>query len=186
VIRPTPVTQADAAALSALIGAQLEGVTYHYLPPADGPSYAGDGDGSDGDLTAVVLDFSNRGRTTITWAMLGELEGLAILDEDEPYSGLADGVVDASHREAWGGHIGDSVISVGAAWQVSGDDCPESLWAVRLGFSTRSIVIALGIADPDLVYLPDELVVIFDQSLAASYRPRHVRDSSLGRPIESG
>lgn len=183
-IRPTPITRADAPSLAVLVGAQLAGVTYHYLPPADGPAYAGDGDGLDADLIAVVLEFSNRGRATVTWAMLGELEGLALLGDAEPYSGAADEVVDASDREAWRGHRGDAITSVGVAWQVSGDDCPESLWALRLGFSTGPIVIALGAADPDLAYMPDELVVVFDQSLAGSYRPRHASESSLGRPLE--
>ena len=153
-------------------------MTYRYLPPADGPAFAGGGEGFDADLTAVVLDLADRGSTIITWAMQGELEGLALLNDDGSYSGAADGIVDANTRVAWRAHRGHKIISVGAAWQVSGDGCPESLWAARLDFSTGSIVIALGTADPDLEYMPDELVVVFDQSLAASYRPRHVSGSS--------
>lgn len=181
--RPTPVTRADAALLAGLVGAQLAGVTYHYLPPAEGPSYAGGGDGLDGDVTAIEFDFADRCRTVVTWAMLGELEGLALLGDTASYSGAADQIVDASDREAWRARRGDTVTSVGAAWHVSGDDCPESLWAVRLDFSTGSAVIALGTADPDLEYMPDELVVVFDQSLADSYRPRHVSESAWGHRV---
>lgn len=81
-------------------------------------------------------------------------------------------------RDAWREYIGDRIISVAASWQVSGEDCPESLWAVRLSFAGGSIVIALGTAYPHLDYQPDELVVVFDMSLARSYKPMHVSDSS--------
>lgn len=182
--RPTPITRADSAALACLVGAQLVGVTYRYLPQADGPSYSGGGDGFDADLAAVVLDFADRSRRIVTWAMLGEFEGLAILSDAASYSGAADEILEANDREAWRVHHGDTIMSVGAAWHVTGDDCPESLWAVRLDFSVGSIVIALGTADPNLDYMPDELVVVFDNALADSYRPRHVSESSWGNRIE--
>ena len=54
------------------MGAQLCGVTYHYLPPADRTYYAGGERGVDCDLAAVDLDFGDRGTTAITWAMAGE------------------------------------------------------------------------------------------------------------------
>lgn len=181
--KPTPITRADCAALASLKGGQLLGATYHYLPPADGRYYAGGDKGVDCDLAAVDLDFGDRGMTTITWAMAGELEGLAIL-HGESYSGIEIAVLDAADREAWCKHIGDKVISVGASWQVSGENCPESLWALRISFAVGSIVVALGTVDPRLDYLPDELVVVFDMSLARSYQPCHVDDSSWGSRIE--
>ncbi|MGE3966579.1 MAG: hypothetical protein AB7I09_20965 [Planctomycetota bacterium] len=137
----------------------------------------------DCDLAAVDLHLGNRGMTSITWAMAGELEGLAILD-GESYSGIGDAVLDAADREAWREHIGKSITSVAASWQVSGEDCPESLWSVRINFGEGAIVIALG-TGPNIDYMPDELVVVFDMSLAQSYKPNHVRDSSWGAPIES-
>lgn len=180
--KPTPVTRADCAALASLKGARLSGVTYHYLPPVDGTYYAGGEMGVDCDLAAVELGFGDSGITAITWAMDGELEGLGILS-GESYSGVGTEVLDAADREAWREHIGERIISVAGSWQISGEDCPESLWSVRIGFAAGSIVIALGAA-PDMDYMPNELVVVFDMSLARSYKPRHVSDSSWGAPIE--
>jgi hypothetical protein len=187
VIALQPVTRADVGVLTSaaagIIGARLSAVIYHYLPPADGPGYAGGGDGVDADVAAVVLDLGDRGRRTITWAMQGELEGISILGQEVSYSGLADKTVDASSREAWRDHIGDTITSIAAAWQVSGDGCPESLWAMRLDFSAGSVVVALGTADHDIEYMPDELVVVFDTTLAGAYRPRHVSESAWGQRI---
>ncbi|KAA3607479.1 MAG: hypothetical protein DWQ01_14920 [Planctomycetota bacterium] len=180
--KPTPFTRADCARLASLKDARLSGVTYHYLPPVDGMYYTGSEKGVDCDLAAVDLDLGDRGTTAITWAMTGELEGLGIL-EGESYSGIASEVLDAADRKAWREHIGNRITSVAASWQISGEDCPESLWSIRLNFASGSIVIALGKA-PDLDYMPDELVVVFDKSLARSYKPIHVSDSSWGAPIE--
>ena len=180
--KPTPITRADCAALASLKDARLSGVTYHYLPPADGTHYAGGEEGVDCDLAAVELDLGDRGTTAITWAMAGELEGLAIL-KGESYSGIGTEALDAAGREAWRGHVSERITSVAASWQISGEDCPESLWSVRISSAAGSIVIALGTA-PDMEYMPNELVVVFDTSLACSYKPRHVRDSSWGAPIE--
>ncbi|KAA3607484.1 MAG: hypothetical protein DWQ01_14945 [Planctomycetota bacterium] len=181
--KPTPITRADCARLASLKDARLSGVTYHYFPPADGTYYAGGEKGVDHILAAVDLDLGDRSTTAITWAMAGELEGLGIL-EGESYSGIASEVLDAADREAWREHIGNRITSVAASWQISGEDCPESLWSIRLNFATGSIVIALGTAYPHLDYEPDELVVVSDKSLAHSYKPIHVSDSSWGAPIE--
>jgi GNAT superfamily N-acetyltransferase len=181
--KPTPITRADCATLASLKDARLSGVTYHYLPPADGTYYAGGEEGVDCDLAAVDLHLGDRGTMAITWAMAGELEGLAIL-ERESYSGIGTEVLDAAEREAWREHIGARITSVGASWHISGESCPESLWALRLSFAVGSIVIALGTTYPRLDYMPDELVVVFDLSIARSYKPRHVSDSSWGAPIE--
>lgn len=180
--KPEPVTRADLVALASLKHARLSGVTYHYLPPVDGTCYAGGEKGVDCDLAAVDLHLGDRGTTSITWAMAGELEGLAIL-KGESYSGTGTEVLDASDRHGWREHVGERITSVAASWQISGEQCPESLWSVRISFATSSIVIALGTA-PDMDYMPNELVVVFDMSLARSYKPKHVSDSSWGAPIE--
>lgn len=183
-----PVTRAGAGALASattgIVGAHLRAVNYHYLPPVDGSGYAGGGDGVDADLVAVVLDLGDRGHRTITWAMDGELEGISILGDDASYSDLVAKSVEASNRQAWRDHIGGIITTVGAAWQISGDGCPESLWAMRLDLSAGSIVVALGTAYPEIDYMPDELVVVFDPVLAHAFRPPHVSDSAWGRTIE--
>lgn len=182
---PTPILRTDPTLLTGLIGVQLAGVTYHYLPPVDDPGYVGGGDGFDAELSAIRLDLADRGPgVVVTWAMSGELEGLAILSDAALYPSVADETVDASDREGWRSYRGDTIRSVGAAWHVSAVNCPDSLWALRLDFATGSIVIALGTNRPDLDYMPDELVAVFDQSLADSYRPRHISGSSWGHRIE--
>lgn len=55
-IHPIPVTRKEAEALAGLVGAQLAGPSYHYLPPADGPSYAGDAEGLMGRLQIRATD----------------------------------------------------------------------------------------------------------------------------------
>jgi hypothetical protein len=135
-------------------------------------------------MAAVDLDFGKRGTTAITWAMAGELQGLAILP-GESYAGIATEILDAADREAWRDLVGHKITSVAASWHISGADCPESIWAIRISFAVGSIVIALGAACPDIKYMPDELVVVFDMSLARSYKPHHGSESAWGGPIES-
>lgn len=188
VIAPRPVKRTDAEALeegvAGMVGARLSAVRYHFLPPQGSGRYSGGGDGVDADLTAVVLDLGEFGSWTITWAMEDELEGLAVLGRDVPYSGLADETVAASGREAWRDHLGEAIRSMSGSWHVSGHGCPESLWGLRLDFATSSVVVALGTADQRLDYVPDELVVVFDRALADSYRPRHTSHSAWrGQPL---
>jgi hypothetical protein len=177
-----PATRADAAVLTAVVGARLGAVEYRYLPWGDPPEYTGGGAGVDIDLAAVVLELEERGRFTVTWAMTGPLEGLALLGTETPYPGLADEVIDATGREAWTRFQGQPITSVGLAWQVSGDGCPESVWAMRFDFPQGSVVVALGEPGPPIDYMPDELVVIFDEEVARAYRPPHVSESSWGQP----
>lgn len=135
----------------------------------------------DADLAAVVLDLGDRSRA-ITWAINGEAEGLSVLD-GWSYKGLADTSTDASSREAWRDHIGDTITSVAASWQDSTESQHACLWALRLDFSTGSVVVALGTADQEVEYMPDELVVVFDATLAAAYRPKHAHASAWGQRV---
>jgi hypothetical protein len=175
-----PIKRSDCEALVSMKGAKLLGVKYHYFPPFDGTGYVGV-TGVDDSLPAVEFDFGHLGKKTITWAMAGTLEGLSVFSG--AYSGIASEVLDASQREAWCQHIGQSIISVAASWQISNEGCPESLWAIRLGFAKGSVVIALGTTRSDIEYIPDELVVIFEPSLARSYRPRGAAQSSWGTDV---
>ncbi len=179
------VAEAPKSVVADFVEARLSSVTYHYLPSAAGPAFAGGNEGVDSDVTAVVLDLGERGHRTVTWAMNGELEGLSILGDDVSYEGQADQVIGVDKRQAWIGAIGERIESVGVAWQISGDGCPETLWAMRLDFPSRSVVIALGTADEEVDYMPDELVIVFDSELARAYRPPHVSESAWGREFRS-
>jgi hypothetical protein len=191
VTNPTPMTRADCNALASLKGARLSGVTYHHLFRYDESGdplrgYAGGEKGVDSYLAAVDLHFNERRTTAITWAMDGWFQGLGALS-GESYSGIATDHSDAAGREAWHEHIGDTIRSVAASWHSSHEDFPESIWAVRFDFSRGSVVIALGStwhASPAIEYMPDEIVVVFDPSLARSYKPPAVNESSWGSSIE--
>jgi hypothetical protein len=180
-----PITRGQEAALTSIHGARLSAVTYHYLPPAHTSGYVGGNDGFDADITAVALDFGDRGCRTVTWAMDGEVEGLAILGDDVAYSGLADAQLDASSRGSWRRCVGDTIGSVRASWHVtSQDQTSESIWALRVDFLAISVVVALGTADSPVGYMPDELVVVSDPAIAAAYIPQHVgRSAWQGEPI---
>ena len=182
---PTPMEKPQfdsiASGENGIVGSHLSAVRYHYLPAADEAGYPGAGEGVDSDISAVVLEFGDRGRRTITWAMQREVQGLSILGNEVAYAGLADETVQATDREAWRSHVGERVAWLGTAWHVSADGCPETLWALRLDFSAGSVVLALGSSNPAVEYMPDELVVLFDRKLAQTYRPRHAADSAWGR-----
>ena len=184
-IRPLERASADAARLAGMVGASLSGVTYHYLPPADAATYTGWGAALDVDLSAVVLHFGDREERTVTWTMDGDLEGLALLEGPGAYEGLADRTVDASRRSGWTTHLGEAVVSLGAAWHVSASDCPPTLWALRHDFPTGSVVLALGALQATIDYAPDEVVVIFDADTARAYRPHHADGSSWGAALAS-
>jgi hypothetical protein len=173
-----------ASSATGFVGARLGAVTHHYLAPADGCGYSGGGDGVDADIAAVVLDVADRGRRTMTWAMEGGLEEIAVLGDQESCSSRADTIAVASAREAWRDHIGSTITAIGAAWHVSGDACPESVWAIRLDFLSGSVVVALGAVNHAIEYMPDELVVLFDRARAEAYSPRHVTGSAWGKRVE--
>lgn len=186
-IEYSTLTKKDFARLvepgAGIIGARLEAVRYFYLPQIDSHEYEGSEAGVDSDLMAVELDFGSSGRRTITWATLGECEGLSLL-EDDGYSDVANGSLDASSRPGWHEQIGQAVESVAASWQDSGDDCDDSVWALRFGFSSASVVVALGGANPEIDYFADELVAIFQADRAQRYRPSHVDTSAWGEPVQ--
>jgi hypothetical protein len=178
-----PFVRGKADWLRTLVGARLSGVTYWYLPHVDGSAYEGGRSGLDGDLEAVVLEFSNRGGVTIRWFLEGLFAGLALSGESEERCRCSCESVAAGGRDAWHAHMGMTIVSVGAAWFVSMENAPESLWAMRLQFGSGSVVVALGTEYPELCYAADELVVIHDPALACAYRPSQLAGNAWGRTV---
>lgn len=154
---------------------------YHYLPWLDGQEYRDCAAGVD-ELVAIDLQFENRGTIAISWFQFDTLEAIGILD-GESYVGVGGEVLDGSQREAWRKHIGETITEVGVSWHDSGEGAPESLWALRLGFATGSVVIALGELAPELKYIHDSIVVMFDESMARSWRLPHVELSAWGETL---
>lgn len=158
------------------------GVTYHYLPSAQTDEYEGFEVGVDCDLAAVCLANSDGEAVTITWGMRAGTEGLAVL-RGYRYSGKSSKVLEAPCSGAWPFIVGEKITSVGASWHVSEDQSPRTLWALRLSTANKSVVLALGAFDPELYYVPDELVVIHDPDRCRKYRPAHVESSAWGAPL---
>ena len=174
-----PLQQFSISWLRSFIGARLKGISYLYVPLTDKEAYEGD-KGIDDQLTAVVIEFENQNRIVITWAMEDQFEGLAIF-KDETYTEIGNKIIDAGDRAGWHKFLDQNITAVGVSWQVSGEGCPESLWALRLSFLKGDVVIALGSNNnSDLNYMPDELLVIFDPALAKGYHPKHTKEAAWG------
>lgn len=180
--RQVPITRMDVPVLECWKGAILHGVEYYYLPPLDSTGYAGEGELIDVDLAAVVVDFGEGGKWTISWAMDGEFEGLAV-DKSGSYAGVESKALDMTKSDHFRSLNGTTVNGVAVSWHSSGDQLPDSVWAIRLCFAHGDIVLALGGVDASgLVpeYSPNEMVVLFDEALAKSYRPSGVPRSAWG------
>ncbi|MGX2995077.1 hypothetical protein JNUCC64_12385 [Streptomyces sp. JNUCC 64] len=122
---------------------------------------------------AVDLVMANGAVLSLSWAMDGLSEGMAIelREPGESDVDLPGDAIDVSGHVDWGRFLGVDVTEISPAWHVPNEGCPEMPWAYRLAFSNRSsLVVALGAAEGEgFVYMPNELIVFFDESLAASY-----------------
>ncbi|GAA1324617.1 hypothetical protein GCM10009647_060360 [Streptomyces sanglieri] len=133
---------------------------------------------------AVDLVMSTGVALSLSWAMDGLNEGMAIelREPGESDADLPGDTVDVSDHVDWERFLGADIVEISPAWHVPNEGCPEMPWAYRLGFSNKSsLVIALGAAEGEgFTYMPDELIVIFDESLAAAYRIPASDTSSRG------
>jgi hypothetical protein len=83
---------------------------------------------------------------------------------------------DASESGPWSALRGAVLSDVPAAWQLRSEYAPgETAWAVRLLFASgRAVVIPWGRSTAGaLEYLPDALVVFFDEKQADTYRDEY-------------
>jgi hypothetical protein len=110
----------------------------------------------------------------ISWAMAGAVEGLslsvrAVGDTASP-TNLTQ-TIDATELQQWRSLVGRSLNLDGAAVHLPEEGDHVAVWSVRLSAGqSESVVVALGEAtEQGLAYLPDSLVVIFDEEIARSY-----------------
>lgn len=133
---------------------------------------------------AVEMVMVGGGAVVLPWAMDGVNEGLAIESRDpgEVDVNLPGDAIDVSDHLDWRGLLGISVVDIVPAWHVPNEGCPEMPWAFRFEFANNlGVVVALGAADGDgLAYSPDDLIVIFDEGLAISYKIPARITSSFG------
>ncbi|MFJ3496737.1 hypothetical protein ACIPPJ_24525 [Streptomyces sp. NPDC086091] len=133
---------------------------------------------------AVDLVMSTGAALSLSWSMDGLNEGIAIelRESGESDAGLPGDTVDVSGHADWERFLGADIVEISPTWHIPNEGCPEMPWAYRLGFSNgSSLVIALGAAEgEEFTYMPDELIVFFDERLAASYRIPASETSSRG------
>lgn len=135
----------------------------------------------------VKFTMADGSRLQMRWEMEGEYELLAVdfSAHVEPDSG---GLIDAFEVSAtpeWMRFVERTVVSLGVARHVLAVDAPEPLWAVRFDFEgNESVVIALGeVRGGRLAYLPDAVVVLFDERDAQTYSHQGSRGSSWGEAV---
>ena len=133
---------------------------------------------------AVKLGLSDGSALVLSWAMDGLNEGLAIMfrgvgesDADSPGE-----PINVTNHIDWLEFVGLSIVDITPAWHIPNEGCPEMPWSFRLGFNTGvSLVVALGTAKgAGFAYSPDDLIVIFDEHLALSYKIPASATSSYG------
>lgn len=133
---------------------------------------------------AVELGMESGAVLVLSWAMDGVNEGVAVefRSPGESSGTLPGHPVDVSDHVDWEGFLGVPIAGVGIAWHIPNEGCPEMPWAYNFGFSNESsLVIALGKAEgAGFTYMPDGLLVIFDKSLAATYKIPASYTSSCG------
>jgi hypothetical protein len=177
-----PIQPSQTHVLAAIAGKVLSGVEYFYLPSTESDEYECELNGIDCMLTAVRLDFGIDGFMLITWSTPGSIEGLSVA-QGMPYPGNSYLVHDACKREAWCNHIGTKVVGLGASWQTLWMAALDTLWALRLDFESGSVVVVLGEVNPVLTYIPDEIVVVYDESMARSFRLSDASSSAWGEAL---
>jgi hypothetical protein len=174
--QPFPITRESERRLhdnlSPLVGKRLIGVYYHHSS----------GEGAQRELSPLhvhevdmelELQFENSLLLLVTWAMDGPTQGLdvellAVSDAKLHATGSRD---DMASTSEWRPIVGQQVEEVGIAWHESEEGPPEALWSIRLSFHNgASLVVVLGqLRDGQVQYIPDELIVIFDEPLARAY-----------------
>lgn len=90
---------------------------------------------------------------------------------------------DVSGSEHWRALIDKRVREVVLAWHVAEEGASESVWAVRIQLDEGlSIVVALGtvLNGPPIAYMPNAVVVIFDETMARCYTIPTSSTSALG------
>ncbi|MER6032084.1 hypothetical protein [Streptomyces sp. NPDC001851] len=132
---------------------------------------------------AVALTLGNGWVLAASWAMDGLNEGLALeLTEPGDTPDLSGTAVDVSGRAEWSEFLGMALTGITPVTHVPNEGCPEMPWAVRLDFSAAApVTVALGESTGSgFTYMPDSLVVIFDEKEAAAYRIPASSEPALG------
>lgn len=123
----------------------------------------------------------------LSWATPGREEGLALAlghGENRAPSDLVD-LVDVSAIPDWSGILGEFVEEVAVSFYVHNEGSSVRPWSFRIGVSNgSSVTVALGETSDHLIrYLPDNLVVIFEEATARNYEVADSLQSAWGETV---
>ena len=132
--------------------------------------------------SAVELALGSGRVLAVSWGTPGLGEGLAI---EVRAGGADDEGVDVSDDPHWSAVVGEPIEELAVAFFEYYDDSSVRPWSFRVGVSGGgSATVALGEADgAEISYLPDNLVVIFDEATARNYRIVDALQPAWGTPI---
>lgn len=155
-----------------LVGLGLESARYVMPSEVGWPGYHRDAQIHEIDM-GLELVTSSGSVLAFSWAMRGIDEGLAIelrKSVERPAVDADLARIDVSPLPEWRNVLGRSVEGTAVGWHVPNEGSASMPWSFRLDFGAANVVIALGeVVDWEVDYLPDSLVVIFDESVARSY-----------------
>jgi hypothetical protein len=125
----------------------------------------------------------------LSWSTPGREEGLSLgLDRrgECPSNELID-LVDVSRLSEWSAVLGRLIETVGVSFHVHADDSSTRPWAFRIGASGgSSVTVALGeVSHGALRYMPDNMLAIFDETIARDYQIPSSSQSAWGEIVAS-
>lgn len=169
-------------------GFTIERVQY-LAPRATQQESVTGGVGFDQAESGVQLTGKDGRSRTIRWAQDGFDEELWIGEESKTeHHQLWSPDVRALEVGTWSEVATGAVIDhVSVSWQHIGPS-RFSVWAVRLTMGGASVVVSLGERDFESgrpSYIPDCILVIFDEQVARSYEPRASSASAWGSSSDS-
>lgn len=174
-------------AAAEIAGQRLDGVAYLVPSTSDATTRRHYNSFDEVDM-GVELTTLSGSKFCFMWVMDDVQEGLRLNRAEAGFSAGPLKRLDVSNEPEWAGLLGRAITGVALSWHRPCDEALEAVWSVRLIFDSTAIVIALGEAAHDrrtICYIPDTVVVIFDEGLARSYEPPSSQGSSWGGLITS-
>lgn len=110
----------------------------------------------------------------LSWSTPGLKEGLSLTlgPVGQHAANELVSVIDVSDHVAWSGVVGHLVEAVAVSFRSHSDDSSTRPWSFRVGTSGGpGVTVALGeVRERALHYMPDNIVVIFDETRARAYQ----------------
>ncbi|MEH3052631.1 MAG: hypothetical protein PGN13_01290 [Patulibacter minatonensis] len=130
----------------------------------------------------MELTLDDETNWTVAWAEPGQSEALLVgagrIEALRPIH-MELTRRDRSADHPWSQAVNNTIVDVGARWQIAEDGVPPTPWMLRFTFARVGLVVALGeLTGNGPTYMPDELVATFDRQAANGYSiPAAIDDS---------